>query len=340
MICKTNLPNLVAAAQPGYLIESIDLGDNTQEMRIVGDDILASATAVESDVASGKTFFAGTSDIKTGTRTNIDSSTIFDGATTILAYKSMSENRFDYTSAGYNLTIDGLSGVATIINNGTKSVGIIVDVTSSTSTAISFTITCTKESEEIVYDSKVFYYGTELGAGNCLAVAETLAGSPKAIGYTFIESATLPVFNLGSGLWNNIYSYQIVAFILGRYVGTSIGSNFLTGCSAFNQPLDLGNIISIGDRFLYGCNSFNRPLTIPSSITSISNYFIYYCSAFIHIIYNASVYPTDDYSLSQGIDTKTSVNGTGILVTGTHAADLKAALPDRTTSPYRKLVLE
>lgn len=59
MICKTNLPNLVAAAQPGYLIESIDLGDNTQEMRIVGDDILASATAVESDVASGKTFFAG-----------------------------------------------------------------------------------------------------------------------------------------------------------------------------------------------------------------------------------------------------------------------------------------
>jgi hypothetical protein len=75
-------------------------------------------------------------------------------------------------------------------------------------------------------------------------------------------------------------------------------------------------------------------------VTSIGNYFLYNCYSLINVIYNASVYPTDNNSLSQDANNKTSTNGTGILITGTNASGLKSALPDRTSSPYRKLVLE
>ena len=90
--------------------------------------------------------------------------------------------------------------------------------------------------------------------------------------------------------------------------------------------------------FLFNGHAFNQPLTLPSGLTSIGTYFLFNCLAFTLLIYNPSVYPTDGNSISKSINSKTSINGTGIKVIGTNAAGLKAALPDRTTSPYRKLV--
>ena len=52
----------------GYLVESENLGDGTQQLNIVGTDILATADATESDVLVGKTFFSGNASIKTGTK--------------------------------------------------------------------------------------------------------------------------------------------------------------------------------------------------------------------------------------------------------------------------------
>ena len=119
----------------------------------------------------------------------------------------------------------------------------------------------------------------------------------------------------------------------------SIGDSFLSNCYAFNQPLTLpSGLTSIGSQFLVGCQAFNQPLTLPSGLTSIGTYFLYDCFAFTLLIYNLSVYPPDSNSMSQTINTKTSTNGTGIKVVGTNAAGLKAALPNRTSSPYRKLV--
>lgn len=121
---------------------------------------------------------------------------------------------------------------------------------------------------------------------------------------------------------------------------TVIGNRFLYSCWSFNQPINdaLSMVTSIGNYFMYGCDSFNQTIIIPSSVTSAGTYFMYNCYSLLAIVYNATKYPTGTNSLSQGTDSKTSTDGTGIKVTGTGASGLKSALANRTSSPYRKLV--
>ncbi|MCK9470293.1 MAG: BspA family leucine-rich repeat surface protein [Bacilli bacterium] len=119
---------------------------------------------------------------------------------------------------------------------------------------------------------------------------------------------------------------------------TSIGNFFLYNCYSFNQPLDLSNITSIGNNFFRQCFSFNQPLDL-SNITSIGNYFLYNCYSLSTITWNASVYPTDGNSLSQSINSKTRIdNGAGIIVYGSKRLELISALPNSTSSPYRRLI--
>jgi hypothetical protein len=87
------------------------------------------------------------------------------------------------------------------------------------------------------------------------------------------------------------------------------------------------------------CYAFNQVLTLPSSLSSIGNYFMYNCYSLSTIIWNASVCPTDSNSLSQTSSSKTdSAWGAGIKVYGTKRAELISALPNRTSSPFRKLI--
>ena len=372
-----------------------------------------------------------------GVSPSTQSQSIFTGWTMPLTYLNSTDNVFVYESATHNITLTGLDSVGAISGNGTKKVTLTMNVSGTSNTQTPFTITCVNGNETLTYNGLAFYYGSELADGNCLAVAQTLTGTPLDIGYVFIESASLPVFSGDTTLWNNVYAYQIMTFIFGKWNGTSIGSTFLSGCISFNQPLVIpSTVTSIGSTFLNGCYSFNQPLTIPSgvtviyssflnncssfnqplvipstvtsidnyflnscisfnqplvipsTITSIDNYFLNNCSSFnqplvipstitsigstflsschsfnqplvipstitsignnvlyncyslTNVEYNASVYPTDNTSFAQGVNNKPSSTGTGILITGTHASDLKASLPDRTESPYRKLVLQ
>ena len=121
---------------------------------------------------------------------------------------------------------------------------------------------------------------------------------------------------------------------------SSIGSSFMYYCYAFNQPLTLpSGLSSIGSNFMSTCRAFNQPLTLPSSLSSMGTSFMYNCYSLSTIIWNASVYPTDNNSLSQDINTKTnSTSGAGIKVYGTKRGNLISALPNRTSSPYRKLI--
>jgi hypothetical protein len=171
-----------------------------------------------------------------GGGSSVDTARIFSGATKPLTYKGMTDNVFNYTSNDYNLTLSGLDSVATISGNGTKSVSVTFNVSGTSNTTTTFTFTCTKENETLTFEGTAFYYGTELGDGNCLAVAETLSGTPLAVSYTFIESSSLPLFGSITALWNSVYSYQIQSFIFGKWSGTSIGAYFLYYCYSFNQP--------------------------------------------------------------------------------------------------------
>lgn len=146
----------------------------------------------------------------------------------------------------------------------------------------------------------------------------------------------------------------------------SIGDSFLSGCTDFNQPLSLPKIRTIGSLFLNGDSSFNSLLTLNSDLEVIGNRFMYGCSGFAQtfsipsgLVYgpgerfmhncnnfigplicnsaSASI-PSDNYAL--GTTTSTAVMyTTGVTLTGPYAAQWKAALPDRTTSPYRKLII-
>jgi uncharacterized repeat protein (TIGR02543 family) len=158
--------------------------------------------------------------------------------------------------------------------------------------------------------------------------------------YAFNQPLTLPsgLSSIGGSFMSGCYTFnQPLTLPSGL---SSIGGSFMSGCRAFNQPLTLpSSLSSISTYFMYNCYAFNQPLTLPSSLSSIGSNFMQYCYALSTIIWNASVYPTDNNSLSQSVNTKTdSTYGAGIKVYGTKRAQLISALPNRTSSPYRKLI--
>lgn len=150
-----------------------------------------------------------------------------------------------------------------------------------------------------------------------------------------------------------------------------IGSGFLYNCTAFNQPILLPKIDEIGDYFMFGCSSFNSVITLNDGILKIGSRFMYGCSSFAQpfaipsglLATNAFIYnpgerfmhncnnfvgplvcntptkiPRDNYTLGT-TSSSAAVYTTGITLTGPYAAQWKAALPDRTASPYRKLIV-
>lgn len=153
-----------------------------------------------------------------------------------------------------------------------------------------------------------------------------------------------------------------------------IGASFMNGCSAFNHPISLPKVNDIGsyfmqnctsfnsaitinddaeviaDRFMIGCSSFAQPFSIPSGLISTSavsnnpgQRFMQNCNKFTGpLVCNSSVsskFPTDNYTLST-TGASNPIYAIGVTLTGPYAQAWKTALPDRTSSPYRKLVVE
>jgi hypothetical protein len=170
------------------------------------------------------------------------------------------------------------------------------------------------------------------------------------------------IINTGNSFLRNATAFNKIVKIPNTI--TTVGSDFLRDCTSFNQPITLpNNITAIDDGFLYGCYSFNQPLIIPSTVTTIRTSFLFNCrsfdqpliipstvtsiqSSFLENCYSLSTltYNTTAISqnttsaLAQDINTKTSSNGVGIYVYGTQRVNLINNLPNRTSTPFRKLV--
>ena len=142
------------------------------------------------------------------------------------------------------------------------------------------------------------------------------------------------VESIGDRFMYNCYSFNQPIDLSGV---ASISTYFMSGCSSFNQPIDLSGVASIGFSFMYNCYAFNQPIDL-SGVTSIGTDFMYNCSSLSCIIWNASTYPISPTALSLTSNSKTSTSGSGIVVYGTKRAELMAALTNRTSSPYRKLI--
>lgn len=152
-----------------------------------------------------------------------------------------------------------------------------------------------------------------------------------------------------------------------------IGANFMANCSAFNQPISLPKVNDIGNYFMQNCTSFNSAITINDDVEVIADRFMIGCSSFAQsfsipsglistnavtsnpgqrfmqncsnftgpLVCNFSVtskFPTDNYTLSTTFSSG-PIYATGVTLTGPYAQAWKNALPDRTSSPYRKLVV-
>ena len=163
-----------------------------------------------------------------GGSVSTQSQSIFTGYTAPLTWLNSTNNVFTYESATHNITISGLDSIATISGNGTKSVTVTIDTTASVDRQTAFTISCVNGDQTSTYNGIEFHYGSDLGSGNCLAVAQTIENNQ--IAYVFIESASLPVFSSDTVTWNGIYSHQLIGFDFGKSSITNIRSYFLQNC--------------------------------------------------------------------------------------------------------------
>ena len=188
------------------------------------------------------------------------------------------------------------------------------------------------------------------------------------IGCTGLTSATLPstIHYIGNNVFSNCSALNSALTLINvKYIGEQflygstsfnqsislpnidiIDGYFLNGCSAFNSSITLNdNMKTIGQRFMDSCTNFAQPLSIPSGLEQpIQTRFMYLCNSFTGpLACNSSLMPTGTGSQLNQIlsttDSSASMYTTGITLTGTYASDLQTTLPDRDSSPYRKLIV-
>lgn len=110
--------------------------------------------------------------------------------------------------------------------------------------------------------------------------------------------------------------------------------------AAFNGGLDLSGVVSIGNDFMSGQSTFNQPLTIPATVTSIGSSFMYNNNAMSNTITvetTAAPGGTGDITSLATSTSTAALYVSGVELAGDGAAAWLAALPNRTGSPYRKL---
>lgn len=141
----------------------------------------------------------------------------------------------------------------------------------------------------------------------------------------------------------NYFLYQATSFnqplTIPQSVAT-IGNSFMQTVTRFNSALTLpAGLQSIGSSFLSAANAFAQPLTLPDTLTSIGGNFMYGCENFTGPLNVGKSYgfTSDNYTLCATM-VGSPMYVTGISITGENADGWMAGLPNRDTSPYRKLV--
>lgn len=124
---------------------------------------------------------------------------------------------------------------------------------------------------------------------------------------------------------------------------TSIGNSFLAMTYTYNSPVILPTgLLSIGKEFLWYCTSFNNPLTLPNTITSIGTAFLSECQSMVSTVdigtLSSNIIESSDNTFSTSTGSAPSYQ-VGLPIKGTYANDWKTKFPDRTSSPYRKLIV-
>lgn len=139
-----------------------------------------------------------------------------------------------------------------------------------------------------------------------------------------------------------LYACQAVNSALDFTNLHSMGTNFMFGCFGFNSNISLGEITIIPSNFMSGCTAFAKTLTVPATVTTVDTNFMYNCDNVTSLIVNAPSANSGLKTSNNTLATQTStapMYATGITLTGAQATRWKNRFADRTSSPYRKLIL-
>ena len=299
------------------------------EITALNTNLSAAKTAVTTKGGTvGDTGLAGLADeiaaIPTGgSPVNYGSITYLDGNNVEQTLTLASEDDFIELSVGYSEDVLN-------INNTSVTKNKITSVTVADGVQYLPNYFCREcgSLTSVSLPSSIHYIGDNV-FGSCINLNSALnLTNVKYIGEYFLVSAT--IFNQSISLPN--------IDIIGGY--------FLNSCSAFNSSITLNDNMKImGVRFMESCSNFAQSLSIPSGLEQpIQGRFMYMCNSFTGpLTCNSPLMPTVTGSQLNQIlsttDSSASMYTTGITLTGTYASDFKTALPDRDSSPYRKLIV-
>lgn len=210
---------------------------------------------------------------------------------------------------------------------------------------------------EVVIADGVQYIPDSFCSGCNYLTSATIPSSVHVIGYNAfaynnITTASFDLQNvhmIGTSFLTNNTNFN-TAINLPKV--KTIGSNFLNGCSSFNSSITINDDCQfIDSNFLRDCTSFAQSFSIPSGLSMNSRvnnpggYFMNNCQSFVGpLVCNCppTALPSSasqkQYILATNNATALMYT-TGITLTGTYANDWKTALPDKDTSPYRKLIV-
>lgn len=141
---------------------------------------------------------------------------------------------------------------------------------------------------------------------------------------------------------NFLYTCQKLDSAMDLSKATNIHDNFMYGCTVFNKAVTISSVTYIGGSFMSECNNFAQTLTVPAGVTSVGANFMYNCKKVTALVVNS---PTSNSALTSSNnslatnDNTAPMYTTGVTVTGSQATRWKNRLGDRSSSPYRKLIL-
>lgn len=181
--------------------------------------------------------------------------------------------------------------------------------------------------------------------------------------YDFVLPATL--IKIGSRFLNRCSLFNKTVDLSATQI-TDIPTNFLSNATSVSKVILPPNLVTIGNSFLLNCAGLVAEVVIPDTVTSIGTYFMGRCTSYtapLSLPVGVKTFPTNFMRnclnftgplALPGITGFSSVGGgelnntfsdtvpvyaTGITITGAGATTVKNKFANKTTRPWRKLIL-
>ena len=165
-----------------------------------------------------------------------------------------------------------------------------------------------------------------------------LQGTTNLDSFSFATNSSLTT--IGSNFLSNCDSFNQSVVVPSGV--TSIGASFMGSCTNFNSTLTFPEgLTSIGAGLLISASAFNQPLTLPSTLTSLGNNPLMYMRDMTNYVDVGSLSASITAASNNAFTTISSTAPayvTGIKIKGANRAAWRNKFPNRTSSPYRKLI--